>query len=95
LSPGPVAASVAAIDGWGHREETDQNAIAAARTPVWDPPACIPGAAVAVNDYCEERAREAAEMLGTSTGKSMAAPADVSDADAVGDPAGRRRAGPH
>ena len=43
------------------------------------------GAAVAVNDYYEERAREAAEMLGASAGKSMAAPADVCDADAVGE----------
>lgn len=24
------------LDGWGHREETDSNAIAAANTPVWD-----------------------------------------------------------
>ncbi|MFZ5757358.1 MAG: 2,3-bisphosphoglycerate-independent phosphoglycerate mutase [Pseudomonadota bacterium] len=24
------------LDGWGHREETDNNAIHAARTPVWD-----------------------------------------------------------
>ena len=24
------------LDGWGHREETDQNAIAAASTPVWE-----------------------------------------------------------
>ncbi len=24
------------LDGWGYREETDHNAISAARTPVWD-----------------------------------------------------------
>ncbi|HAO88233.1 MAG TPA: 2,3-bisphosphoglycerate-independent phosphoglycerate mutase, partial [Gammaproteobacteria bacterium] len=24
------------LDGWGHREETDSNAIAAANTPTWD-----------------------------------------------------------
>jgi 2,3-bisphosphoglycerate-independent phosphoglycerate mutase len=24
------------LDGWGHREETDSNAIAAANTPAWD-----------------------------------------------------------
>ncbi|HIE54203.1 MAG TPA: hypothetical protein EYP90_03295, partial [Chromatiaceae bacterium] len=24
------------LDGWGYREETEHNAIAAARTPVWD-----------------------------------------------------------
>ena len=24
------------LDGWGHREETRDNAIAAANTPVWD-----------------------------------------------------------
>src|SRR5210317_1679020 len=24
------------LDGWGHRESTEHNAIAAARTPIWD-----------------------------------------------------------
>ncbi len=41
------------------------------------------GAAVAVNDYYEERAREAAGQLRAAGGKSMAVPADVCDADAV------------
>ncbi len=33
-TPRPVALII--LDGWGIREETDYNAIAAARTPVWD-----------------------------------------------------------
>lgn len=32
--PKPVILAI--LDGWGHRDERDQNAIAAARTPVWD-----------------------------------------------------------
>ena len=41
------------------------------------------GAAVALNDCCEERAREAAQMISADGGKSVAAPADVCDAEAV------------
>ena len=33
-TPRPVVLII--LDGWGYREETDYNAIAAARTPVWD-----------------------------------------------------------
>ncbi len=32
--PKPVVLCI--LDGWGHREETDHNAIAAAHTPTWD-----------------------------------------------------------
>ena len=32
--PKPVVLAI--LDGWGHREELDNNAIAAAKTPVWD-----------------------------------------------------------
>ena len=32
--PTPLALNI--LDGWGHREETEHNAIANARTPTWD-----------------------------------------------------------
>jgi len=34
--PKPCPAVLLILDGWGHREEGEANAIAAARTPVWD-----------------------------------------------------------
>ena len=35
-SPRPRPVVLCILDGWGERDERDWNAIAAARTPVWD-----------------------------------------------------------